>query len=150
MTVLENCGSIVHVLECTSILYGFVFSSYERYEHKRSLAGNDFAPLGDIQNNPTALNGGAPIAAANADILANSPNPLGQTDIRYGLMPNYPYNDMGIDPYLIYRGNGDVRVSEAPSFGMPALIYDHRASGSQAYIRLANEIIKQNNNQEAA
>ena len=44
----------------------------------------------------------------------------------------------------------NVRVSEAPSFGMPALIYDHRASGSQAYIRLANEIIKQNNNQEAA
>ena len=88
--------------------------SYERYEHKRSLAGNDFAPLGDIQNNPTALNGGGPIAAANADIAANTPNPLGQTDIRYGLMPNYPYNDMGIDPYLIYRGNGDVRVSEAP------------------------------------
>ena len=44
----------------------------------------------------------------------------------------------------------NVRVSEAPSFGMPALIYDHRASGSQAYIRLANEIIKQNNKQEAA
>ncbi len=44
----------------------------------------------------------------------------------------------------------NVRVSEAPSFGMPALIYDHRASGSQAYISLANEIIKQNNKQEAA
>ena len=44
----------------------------------------------------------------------------------------------------------NVRVSEAPSFGMPALIYDYRASGSQAYIRLANEIIKQNNKQEAA
>ena len=44
----------------------------------------------------------------------------------------------------------NVRVSEAPSFGLPALIYDHSASGSQAYIKLANEILKQNNKQEAA
>ena len=44
----------------------------------------------------------------------------------------------------------NVRVSEAPSYGMPALIYDQRASGSQAYLRLANEVIKQNKNQEAA
>jgi chromosome partitioning protein len=44
----------------------------------------------------------------------------------------------------------NVRVSEAPSFGMPVLTYDHRASGSQAYIKLANEILKQNNKQEAA
>jgi chromosome partitioning protein len=44
----------------------------------------------------------------------------------------------------------NVRVSEAPSFGMPALIYDQRASGSQAYLSLANEVIKQNKKQEAA
>ena len=44
----------------------------------------------------------------------------------------------------------NVRVSEAPSFGMPALIYDQRASGSQAYLNLANEVIKQNKEQEAA
>ena len=44
----------------------------------------------------------------------------------------------------------NVRVSEAPSFGMPALIYDQNASGSQAYINLANEIIKQNKEKEAA
>ena len=44
----------------------------------------------------------------------------------------------------------NVRVSEAPSFGMPALIYDQRASGSQAYLSLANEVIKQNKEQEAA
>jgi len=44
----------------------------------------------------------------------------------------------------------NVRLSEAPSFGMPALIYDHRASGSQAYISLANEILKQIKKQEAA
>jgi chromosome partitioning protein len=35
----------------------------------------------------------------------------------------------------------NVRVSEAPSHGMPALIYDMRSSGSQAYMRLAAEVI---------
>ena len=35
----------------------------------------------------------------------------------------------------------NVRLSEAPSHGMPALIYDHRSSGSQAYIALARELI---------
>ena len=44
----------------------------------------------------------------------------------------------------------NVRVSEAPSFGMPALIYDKNAAGSQAYLRLADEIIRQNKEQEAA
>jgi chromosome partitioning protein len=36
----------------------------------------------------------------------------------------------------------NVRVSEAPSFGKPALIYDYRSAGSQAYIRLASELIQ--------
>ena len=44
----------------------------------------------------------------------------------------------------------NVRMSEAPSFGLPALVYDHNASGSQAYIQLAEEIIKQNKTREAA
>lgn len=35
----------------------------------------------------------------------------------------------------------NVRLSEAPSHGLPALIYDHRCSGSQAYIALAREMI---------
>ena len=35
----------------------------------------------------------------------------------------------------------NVRLSEAPSHGLPALIYDHACVGSQAYIRLAREII---------
>lgn len=35
----------------------------------------------------------------------------------------------------------NVRVSEAPSFGKPVLLYDHRCAGSQAYIQLASEII---------
>jgi chromosome partitioning protein len=35
----------------------------------------------------------------------------------------------------------NVRLSEAPSHGVPALIYDHRCSGSEAYIALARELM---------
>jgi chromosome partitioning protein len=35
----------------------------------------------------------------------------------------------------------NVRLSEAPSHGMPALIYDMRCAGSEAYIALARELI---------
>ena len=35
----------------------------------------------------------------------------------------------------------NVRLSEAPSHGVPALIYDHRCAGSEAYIALARELI---------
>ncbi len=36
----------------------------------------------------------------------------------------------------------NVRVSEAPSHGKPALLYDYKCAGSQAYIKLASEIIQ--------
>src|SRR5919106_1015780 len=36
----------------------------------------------------------------------------------------------------------NVRVSEAPSHGKPVLLYDHACAGSQAYLRLASEIIQ--------
>ena len=39
----------------------------------------------------------------------------------------------------------NVRVSEAPSHGKPVLLYDMRCAGSQAYIRLAREILQQEN-----
>ena len=35
----------------------------------------------------------------------------------------------------------NVRLSEAPSHGVPGLIYDHRCPGSEAYIALARELI---------
>lgn len=35
----------------------------------------------------------------------------------------------------------NVRVSEAPSFGKPALIYDLKCAGSQAYLKLARELV---------
>jgi chromosome partitioning protein len=36
----------------------------------------------------------------------------------------------------------NVRISEAPSHGLPALVYDLRCSGSQAYIKLAGELVQ--------
>jgi len=36
----------------------------------------------------------------------------------------------------------NVRLSEAPSYGKPALLYDLKCAGSQAYLRLATEVIR--------
>ncbi|MEO0397878.1 MAG: ParA family protein [Pseudomonadota bacterium] len=36
----------------------------------------------------------------------------------------------------------NVRVSEAPSHGKPALLYDLKCAGSRAYVRLASEVIE--------
>ena len=36
----------------------------------------------------------------------------------------------------------NVRLSEAPSYGKPALLYDIKCAGSQAYLRLASEVIQ--------
>ena len=36
----------------------------------------------------------------------------------------------------------NVRVSEAPSFGKPVLVYDLKCVGSEAYLRLATEVIQ--------
>jgi chromosome partitioning protein len=39
----------------------------------------------------------------------------------------------------------NVRLSEAPSHGLPCIVYDKACLGSQSYIRLANEFIEQEN-----
>jgi len=44
----------------------------------------------------------------------------------------------------------NVRLSEAPSFGKPALIYDLKCAGSQAYLRLAAEVIARERRRSAA
>jgi chromosome partitioning protein len=36
----------------------------------------------------------------------------------------------------------NVRISEAPSYGKPVLVYDLKCPGSEAYLKLATEIIK--------
>jgi chromosome partitioning protein len=35
----------------------------------------------------------------------------------------------------------NVRLSEAPSYGKPALLYDIKSSGAQSYLALAKELI---------
>ncbi len=44
----------------------------------------------------------------------------------------------------------NVRISEAPSHGLPALIYDLKCPGSQAYIKLAGELIQREQGRVAA
>jgi len=44
----------------------------------------------------------------------------------------------------------NVRISEAPSFGLPAIVYDMSCTGSQAYIHLAREILKRQKAADAA
>ena len=44
----------------------------------------------------------------------------------------------------------NVRLSEAPSHGLPALIYDHKCPGSEAYMALARELIGRLPRQKAA
>jgi len=44
----------------------------------------------------------------------------------------------------------NVRLSEAPSYGKPALLYDLQCAGSQAYLRLATEVIRRERHLSAA
>ena len=44
----------------------------------------------------------------------------------------------------------NVRLSEAPSHGLPCVIYDKNCVGSKSYFKLAEEFLKKNNNVESA
>ena len=44
----------------------------------------------------------------------------------------------------------NVRVSEAPSFGKPVLLYDLECAGAQAYLKLAREVARQERSGETA
>ncbi len=44
----------------------------------------------------------------------------------------------------------NVRISEAPSYGKPVLLYDLKCVGAQAYVRLASEIIQRERSLRAA
>ena len=44
----------------------------------------------------------------------------------------------------------NVRVSEAPSHGKPVLLYDLKCAGSQAYLRLASEVLQRERHLQAA
>ncbi len=44
----------------------------------------------------------------------------------------------------------NVRISEAPSYGKPVLVYDLKCAGSEAYLRLATEVIQRERDIRAA
>ncbi len=44
----------------------------------------------------------------------------------------------------------NVRVSEAPSYGKPAILYDLKCAGSQAYLQLASEVIQRERQRKQA
>jgi chromosome partitioning protein len=44
----------------------------------------------------------------------------------------------------------NVRIAEAPSHGLPVIIYDNACAGSQAYILLASEFIRRRRNASSA
>ncbi|CAN7176391.1 ParA family protein [Pararhizobium sp. LjRoot235] len=44
----------------------------------------------------------------------------------------------------------NVRVSEAPSYGKPAILYDLKCAGSQAYLQLASEVLQRERQRKAA
>ena len=44
----------------------------------------------------------------------------------------------------------NVRISEAPSYGKPVLVYDLKCAGSEAYLRLATEVIQREQELRAA
>jgi chromosome partitioning protein len=43
----------------------------------------------------------------------------------------------------------NVRLAEAPSFGMPVLAYDKQSKGALAYLALAGEMLRRNDNYHA-
>ncbi len=44
----------------------------------------------------------------------------------------------------------NVRISEAPSYGKPVLVYDLKCAGSEAYLKLATEVIQRERDLRAA
>lgn len=44
----------------------------------------------------------------------------------------------------------NIKVAEAPSYGMPILVYDHKCKGSEAYMGLAREVIERERQLRAA
>ena len=44
----------------------------------------------------------------------------------------------------------NVRLAEAPSHGLPALMYDKRSHGALAYLALAAEVIRKESSRKAA
>ena len=44
----------------------------------------------------------------------------------------------------------NIRVSEAPSHGLPVTLYDFRSPGAQAYVKLAAELLRRERSRRPA
>ena len=124
---LDNYGNIIENIKGYEILVGNRdgnksiiakgiirnMMSYERTEHWRSLdpANWEFNNGGQALNNKIG-----PMAARSHDLTTAFDTPVGQSQINFGLMPNYPYNDTQTDPFLNHRGNGDIDSTTSPWF----------------------------------
>ena len=55
-------------------------------------------------------------------------------------------------PKLVYRSviPRNVRLSEAPSYGMPITEYDPRSKGAKSYTKFAKEFLKLNEEEKKA
>ena len=75
------------------------------------------------------------------DLLKRSPNNYTEyQDTVQEIVDNVRENlDEIIYDTLVPR---NVRLAEAPSFGLPINMYDSRSSGAEAYRKLADEVIK--------
>ena len=73
-------------------------------------------------------------------------------DLRNNLSGQVEADVRGHFGALVYQSviPRNVRISEAPSFGKPALLYDHKCSGSLAYMKLASELIQRERERAAA
>jgi chromosome partitioning protein len=65
-------------------------------------------------------------------------------DARNNLSEQVVADVRGFMPEKVYKTviPRNVRVSEAPSYGKPVLVYDLKCSGSEAYLKLATEVIQ--------
>ena len=65
-------------------------------------------------------------------------------DKRYGLTRDVDDNVRETFGDLVFKTvvPRNVRVSEAPSHGKPALFYDFKSAGAQAYLRVATEVVE--------
>ena len=65
-------------------------------------------------------------------------------DLRNNLSGQVEADVRGHFGALVYQSviQRKVRISEAPSFGKPALLYDHKCRGSLAYMKLSSELIQ--------
>ncbi len=77
---------------------------------------------------------------SNLDILGIV---LTMYDRRYGLTKAVEEDVRGTFGDKVFKTvvPRNVRISEAPSHGKPALFYDFNSSGAQAYLRLATEVV---------